>query len=307
MKKKILIALAILVAALYLYPSKKFTFEELYPHKDTVLSSLQVFRNEPTSDIKMGDFNWHYHVAGQGDTTILFLHGMGGSYDIWWQQINYFKNHYKIVSLTYPPVTHLTDLSKGILAILEKEKIQKVVIIGTSLGGYLSQYLAVNHPEKVMKVMLGNTFPPNTENKANNESLVKKMTWAPEWFVIKSIREKYNKEVIPASGNSPIANAFLNELLGKGVNRAVFIARYYCVVDTFTPKIASNIPLQIVESDNDPLVNKHLLDMLKTTYPQAKVINLHEKGHFPYLMDAQDYNKIIEEFLVTPSVFSTNL
>jgi maspardin len=300
MRNKILLSLAVLIGILYLFPSQKFTFDALYPQKDAVSASLQAFRSESVSTIKVENFDWNYHVAGQGDTVILFLHGMGGAYDIWWQQINYFKTHYKTISLTYPPVTHLNDLSKGVLAILDKEKINKVVVIGSSLGGYLAQYLAVNYPNKIIKVMLGNTFPPNTETKLNNESLVNTMKWLPEWFVIKNIRKKYNNEVIPASGNSPIANAFLNELLGKGVNKEVFIARYYCVVDTFTAHIHPNIPLQIVESDNDPLVNINLRNLLKTTHPQAKIITLHEKGHFPYLMEAQNYNKIIEDFLIAP-------
>ena len=298
MLKKILLGLAILIAILYLYPSQKFTFEELYPQSDSVLISLQNFRKEGTSSIKVGDYNWSYYTGGQGDTTILFLHGMGGSYDIWWQQINYFKARYKIISLSYPPVTNLKDLSAGVLAILAKENTTKVIVIGSSLGGYLVQYLAVNHPDKIIKAMMGNTFAPNTENKANNESLIKAMKWLPEWFVVKNIRKKYNTDVIPASGNSPIANAFLNELLGRGVTREVFIARYYCVVDTFTPKISQNIPLQILESDNDPLVNKNLREQLKLTYPQAKVVTLHNEGHFPYLFKAESYNKIIEDFLV---------
>ena len=145
---------------------------------------------------------------------------------------------------------------------------------------------------------MGNTFPPNSENKEKNEPLVQKMKWVPEWFVIKNIRQKYNESVIPASGNSPIAKAFLNELLGRGVNREVFIARYYCVVDTFTAKISPTIPLQIIEADNDPLVSKNLRDILKTTYPQAKVISLHDAGHFSYLSNAENYNKILEAFLL---------
>ena len=297
MLKKILLGLAIVIAIVYLYPSQKYTFEQLYSQNDSVLTSLQNFRKEGTSSIKVGDYDWKYYTTGSGDTTILFLHGMGGSYDIWWQQINYFKTRYKIISPTYPPLTNLKDLSEGVLAILEKEKISKVIVIGSSLGGYLAQYLAVNHPDKIIKVMMGNTFAPNTENKTNNESLVKAMKWLPEWFVIKNVRKKYNTEVIPASGNSPIANAFLNELLGRGVTREVFIARYYCVVDTFTPTISPIIPLQIVESDNDPLVNKNLRDQLKLTYPQAKVVTLHNEGHFPYLANADSYNKVIEEFL----------
>lgn len=297
MLKKILLGLAILIAIVYLYPSQKYTFEQLYSQNDSVLTSLQNFRKEGTSSIKVGDYNWKYYTTGSGDTTILFLHGMGGSYDIWWQQINYFKTRYKIVSLTYPPVSNLKDLSAGIIAILDKEKISKVAIVGSSLGGYLAQYLAVTYPERVSKAMLGNTFAPNTENKQKNESLVKAVKWFPEWFFAKSLRRKYDKEVTPASDNSPILYAFSNELIGKQLTRKVFIARYYCVVDTFTPTISLNIPLQIVEADNDPLVSKNLRDQLKSTYPQAKVVTLHNEGHFPYLANADSYNKVIEEFL----------
>jgi pimeloyl-ACP methyl ester carboxylesterase len=202
-----------------------------------------------------------------------------------------------VLSLSYPSVKSLKELSEGILAILEKEKIQKVVVVGSSLGGYLAQYLAVHYPEKMIKVSLGNTFAPNTENKAKNETLVKVMQWLPEWLVIKTIRGKYNKEVIPAANNHPVTDAFLNELLGTEVTREIFTNRYYCVVDTFTAQIDSKIPLQIIETSNDPLVSKNLREALKANYPQAKVINLGNIGHFGYLNEPAEYNAVLEEFV----------
>jgi maspardin len=178
---------------------------------------------------------------------------MGGSYDIWWQQINHFRSKYKTVSLTYPSVNSLEELTNGIMAILAKENIGKVHIVGSSLGGYVIQYIAVNHPEKVLKISLGNTFPPNELIKEKNGKLSSLLAILPEWFVIKTFRMKYNEEVIPAANHSPIADAFLNELLGKAVNREVLLARYKCVIDPFQPNISSKISIQIIESDNDPL------------------------------------------------------
>ncbi len=65
----------------------------------------------------------------------MFLHGMGGSYDIWFQQIDWFKNRYRIISPEYPPVHTLEELAAGIIKILESEHTEKVVVIGSSLGG----------------------------------------------------------------------------------------------------------------------------------------------------------------------------
>ena len=100
--------------------------------------------------------------------------------------------------------------------------------------------------------------------------------------------------MIPAANNSPNADAFLHELLGKAVNKEVLLARYKCVIDPFQPNVSNKIPIQIIESDNDPLVEKQLLEMLKTTYPTASVFTLHNEGHFPYLSNAVHYNSIIE-------------
>ncbi len=296
-KKILAIGAVILVAGIYLYPAKKFTFEENYPARDEVLSSLQAFRKEPTQRILVAKQTWVYHSAGAGDTAIIFLHGMGGSYDIWWQQVNYFKTRYRTVSLSYPPVSSLRELSEGVIAILNQEKINKVFVVGSSLGGYLAQYLAVNYPGRVMKASLGNTFCPNTIQKARNERTTKLMRWVPEWYVIKTIRKKYNAEIVPAANHSPIVKAFLNELLGAHVDRKIFLARYQCVVDPFVANISPSIPLQIIQSDNDPLVEPELREMLTRQYPQAKVVTLHHLGHFPYLNEADTYNRILEQFL----------
>lgn len=295
--KKALLVLVVLLIGVYLYPVQQFTFDERYPTDDAVSESLRLFREELTQKLKVNEHEWTYFVAGQSDTTVLFLHGMGGSYDIWWQQINHFRKKYKVISVTYPSIKTLQELSDGLITILEKEKIQKVVVVGSSLGGYLAQYFAVKHPEKVIKVSLGNTFAPNTENKAKNETLVKVMQWLPEWLVIKTIRGKYNKEVIPAANNHPVTDAFLNELLGTEVTRAVFTNRYYCVVDTFMAKIDPKIPIQIIETSNDPLVSKNLREALKANYQQAKVVNLGNIGHFGYLNEPGKYNMVLEEFV----------
>jgi pimeloyl-ACP methyl ester carboxylesterase len=295
--KKVFIALFLLLVVFYMFPVKKFTFKEIYIKQDSLSLSLENFRKEQTRSALVDGNSFKYHFSGKGDTTILFLHGMGGSYDIWWQQIIFFRPNYKTLSLTYPNVNTLQQLSAGLNKILEQEKISKVIVVGSSLGGYLAQYFTIQYPEKVIKTSLGNTFAPNQENKAKNETLVKIMQYLPEWLVIKTIRAKYNKEVIPSANNHPTVNAFLNELLGSEVTKEAFTNRYYCVVDTFSSKINSNIPIQIIESSNDPLVSKKLREALKAQYPQAKKVNLGNIGHFGYLNEPGKYNEAIEEFI----------
>ncbi|MFU8773841.1 MAG: alpha/beta fold hydrolase, partial [Anaerolineales bacterium] len=70
-------------------------------------------------------------------------------------------------------------------------------------------------------------------------------------------------------------------------------------VDDFPPPdiTSLNIPVMIIESDNDPLLDETLRNKLKETYPTARVITLSDVGHFPYLNMASEYTRLLEGFL----------
>ena len=129
--------LVIAVAAVYLRPIPAVPFEKIYANVDAEpVASLQNFREtQPVQHLDVDDVTWEYVAMGQGEETILFLHGMTGAYDIWWNQLNAFENEYRLISVTYPAVDNFSDMSAGVLAILEKEGVDKFNVVGSSLGG----------------------------------------------------------------------------------------------------------------------------------------------------------------------------
>ena len=291
---------ALLIAAVYLFPVPKKDATALYKGTDKqLISGLTAFRKLPTRTVQAVDHNWTYLVLGSGPRTILFLHGMTGGYDFWWQQMIAFGGEYRVISVTYPPVGNLSDLGKGIVAILDKEQIGKTVIVGSSLGGYLTQYLVATYPQRVEKAVLGNTFPQNDVYERQNQGRVTLATWLPEWVVMSSLRKNLEEKVLPASENNPLAAAQLLENGYGRMSKAQFLARYYCVIDKFKPIDTQRltIPLMILESDNDPLILPELRTKLKAQYPMAQVHTFHQKGHFPYINDPAEYNAVLREFL----------
>ncbi len=81
------VILIVVLIALYLWPVSSPSFEELYSDVDmSVANSLTAFRViHPTKIIDVNNEAWEYVVMGEGEDTIIFLHGMTGAYDIWWQ------------------------------------------------------------------------------------------------------------------------------------------------------------------------------------------------------------------------------
>ncbi len=174
--------LVIAITALYNWPVSKTSFEELYADVDPeTVDSLVTFRNAyPTKAVFVNDKPWEYLVLGQGENTIVFLHGMTGAYDIWWQQMEVLQEQYRVISMTYPAAESLNDMAGGVMVILEAEGVNQVHLVGSSLGGYFAQYLVANHPDKVLSAVLANTFPPNDLIAEQNKVIGFFLPYLPE-------------------------------------------------------------------------------------------------------------------------------
>jgi len=294
------LVLILVVLVFYLWPVPRVPFDELFAKVDAgTTTSLQAFRrNHPPQQVEVDGTTWEYVAFGQGKEAILFLHGMTGAYDIWWQQMEALQNRYYVISVTSPPVDRLEELCQGVLAILKREGIEKVNVVGSSLGGYLAQYLVATHAEKVARAVFANTFPPNDIIAEKNRTIGTVLPYLPEWLVMNVLRASFQDSVYPASGYDELTLAYMLEQSYGRMSKAQVQGRFRCVIDPFTPAdpTALGIPVTIIEADNDPLVEETLREQLKATYPSAIVHTLHDVGHFPYLSNAEEYTRLLEEF-----------
>lgn len=294
-----LLGLAVILAAVYLWPVPQRPIEQIYAQvPEEKVAELRAFRAAyPPSTLTVDGVDWEYLVVGDGPQAILFLHGMTGAYDIWWQQIQAFKDEYRIVSVTYPAVDSLAEMEAGVLAILDQAGVTEFDLVGSSLGGYFAQYLAARHPERIQKVVFANTFPPNDLIKEKNGTLGSLIPYLPEWLVMNVLRGSFASSIYPTSGNDELTLAFLNEIgLGR-MRKAQVAGRYRCVVEKFTTPDFSDgrIPVLIIQASNDPLVEAALREQLIATYPTARVVTV-ENGHFSYLGTPVAYNEVLHSF-----------
>jgi len=300
---KWLVPLTILLAILvvYLYPVPRVPFDQVYANVDPVtVTSLQHFRSQnPLQSIDVDGVKWEYVSLGEAEETVLFLHGMTGAYDIWWQQAEALKNNYHIIAVTYPPVDSLEAMDAGIQAILKEQGVGQVNLVGSSLGGYFAQYLVGMHPEMVRRAVFANTFPPNNLIAEQNRTIGALLPYLPEWLVISVLRGSFQESIYPASGYDELTLAYLLGISYGRMSKQQVVGRFRAVIDPFEPPDvqALGIPVMILEASNDPLVEELLREQLKETYPTAEVVTLEDVGHFPYLSRAQEYSGLLKEFL----------
>ena len=109
----------------------------------------------------------------ENTTPVVFVHGVGLNHEIWNPQVEFLK---KQTSITYDLFCHgkstcsfdqinFEDFSNQIDGLLQFLKIQKIVLIGFSLGGLVAAHYASTRKKTIEKLILFGTIYGRTEEE----------------------------------------------------------------------------------------------------------------------------------------------
>lgn len=109
--------------------------------------------------------NLYYEVHGAGAETIVFAHGAGGSHLSWYQQVPYLSSRYRCVTFDHRNYGQTVDESgegwsaypRDLGGLLDHIGIERVLLVGQSMGGFSCFPFAVSHPERVRSLVMAST------------------------------------------------------------------------------------------------------------------------------------------------------
>ncbi len=106
-----------------------------------------------------------YESHGDGPA-IVFAHGRGGNHLSWWQQVAAFQRDYRCITFDHrgwgltagtggppEPATFVADLE----ALLDHLEVGRAALVAQSMGGVTCLGFALEHPERVAGLALGDT------------------------------------------------------------------------------------------------------------------------------------------------------
>ncbi|MEM7094579.1 MAG: alpha/beta fold hydrolase [Actinomycetota bacterium] len=96
---------------------------------------------------------------------LLFLHGLGGDWTNWLPQLDHFGRRHRCISWTMPgygesePIDPMnwSGLAAAAVRLLDRYAIGRATIVGLSMGGMVAQQFAVDHPDRVERMVLAGT------------------------------------------------------------------------------------------------------------------------------------------------------
>ncbi len=165
-----------------IFPSiNKVLFSYLFNLTKVVFLVVLLITGRPTSAQKKYDFD--VSISGKG-TPIIMIPGYSCSGKVWTETVNHLKDKYECHVLTLPGFAGQPAIKESLLETMRNEiiayardkKMQRPILLGHSLGGFLSLWIASTVPELFHKVIVvdGVPFYPGMQNPSITPDEVKK-------------------------------------------------------------------------------------------------------------------------------------
>jgi 3-oxoadipate enol-lactonase len=115
---------------------------------------------------KVGDININYKVEGVGEPLLMIM-GYGSGMEGWYFQASFFAKHFRVITFdnrgvggSDKPVGPYTTrmMAEDAFGLMDDLSVEKAHVMGASMGGMIAQELAINHPERVKKLILACTY-----------------------------------------------------------------------------------------------------------------------------------------------------
>jgi len=230
---------------------------------------------------------------------LVFAHGAGGNAASWWQQVPAFAPDYTVVVFDHrgfgrshcpPEAQSPRHFESDLIAVLDDAGIHAAALVCQSMGGWTGVRTAVQHPDRVARVVLA-----NTPGAIRTEQ---------------TLRNHPNLEQRRASGTL-VGRAISTEFAARDPERALLyqqIASFNIAArprlfedDVFVGPEAvaeTGVPFFVIASDLDPLFPEPLLVSVAAAIG-APCERVEGAGHSTYFEHPEIFNRILGKVLVS--------
>ncbi|EAS41135.1 alpha/beta fold hydrolase [Photobacterium profundum] len=242
-----------------------------------------------------------YGISGGGETALIFIHGWSLDSRLWQNQLGYFSQQYQVITMDlaghgnssfnrkeYTMVAFANDIK----AVIEKEQLDSVILVGHSMAGGIIAEAAKLMPKKVKGIIGVDTSQnvalefPQSELDLMTKPFEEDFQGGISVFVKDSLPKEVDAELLHwvtqdmASAPPTIAINQFRHYLGQYVSGKA--SRVYESVNV--PVVLVNARLWPTNSEEN---KKHIKDY--------SIYYIEDSGHFPMLEKPNEFNTILME------------
>ena len=262
-------------------------------------------------DVTVLGFKLHYLEAGRGAPVVL-LHGLGGDGSRWGPNIAPLAKDFHVFALDQigfgqsdKPLAnyHTGMLAEFLVDFLKAVNVPKASLVGNSMGAGVALYTAAHYPNAVDRIVLadGGGFRARGAGAAaplSTEALRRRQ-------LQNSVTREETREFfrILFHDKSLVTDRMVDEQLAMRLRSAFTITKIQEAgekgLGALTEEQVRSVraPTLVVWGKYDELADPAGADRLVATIPGASKVIIDNCGHMPQLERADEFNRIVREFL----------
>ena len=271
------------------------------------MASLETFTNQLDEDVMLltiGKTKIKFQETGEG-SPLLLIHGLGMSHKLWRSQIPAFSKFHRTIAVDLrgfgesskpcaPGSYAVSVLTEDLVGLLETLSIPRAHILGTSMGGFVAQTIALDYPELCLSTILCHTssrmnIPPDILK----ERLDMLASYSLEEYAKLGVDQAFGpnadvslKSWISEMVSSNDKNAY-SQVLSEGLSDFDLSSR--------VSKIS--VPTLVVVGEHDRVITPDQGRDLASKIRNAKLEEIPGVGHLGYSEEPDIFNQIVLKFL----------
>jgi len=262
-----------------------------------------------------------YVDQGQGDQTLVLIHGLGSYLPAWKKNIPELSNHFRVIAIDLPgygksnklPHSGMMTYYAGVVNdFAEALNLGKIVLGGHSMGGQISMVTALYYPERVNKLILA--APAGFERFTEGQKQWFRNVMTVRGVMLTSVEDiisnlAYNFYELPDDADFMITDRIAMR------SAEDFQAYAYAVVQSVNGMVDEAVidflhlieqPALILFGENDNLIPNRFLNPGPTIdvarvgeelLPNNQLHMIPGCGHFLQFEASDEFNRIVLEFL----------
>jgi 3-oxoadipate enol-lactonase len=252
-----------------------------------------------------------YRVRGQGDETLLLIMGLGGHASEWGERLpDLLAERYQIVTFDNRGIAESTtqvdrwtmqDMARDACAVLDAVGVPSAHVLGLSMGGMIAQTVALEHGNRVERLVLLSTSGGGVSMTPPTEKALQ--LFAPPDGITAEEMRRLTLEVIMAPGfaeaNPDVVKHLVEQRLKRPTRNRVFTAQFEAVNTSDRTERLKDIghPTLVIHGKDDSLLPVQNGITLGDGIPGAQLELLDDCGHMAMWEKPDEVADLVLRFL----------
>lgn len=251
----------------------------------------------------------HYEVLGRSSATpVLMIQGLGADKHGWDMQRFVLAARYRVIALdnrgagrSDKPFGHysLEQMADDAIAVLDQVGVEQAHVVGASMGGAISQIVALKYPERVRSLTLACTACRN--HPWRRELLTEWATAASEQGMGSMTREAARWVIGPRSFRRLVPAFGWLGPLALGRTSHAFVAQVRAILatdETMAERLDEiTVPALVMVGNQDILTPRGDSEEIAERLPNAELVVISGAAHGFMVEHATTFNRVLLGFL----------